>query len=232
MATIAALLLAAGESTRMGELKALLPWHGRPLIEHQVSALATAGVSRTIVVLGHQSERLESLLADRSGIQCVFNPDYKQGKTTSIKAGLHALKASSTPPAAGEPGEAVRLLPEESILILNADQPRSADTIRRVKEMHRRADSSKRTYLITIPTYGGKGGHPIILSLSLTDELMDISEDTLGVKDVVRRHGEETQRVEIDCPEILLDLNTPQDYQKALEMPSSHALTKEQRLLQ
>ncbi|MCE2464347.1 MAG: nucleotidyltransferase family protein [Dehalococcoidia bacterium] len=232
MATIAALLLAAGESTRMGETKALLPWHDRPLIEHQISTLASAGVSRTIVVLGHQSDRLKPLLEDRSGIQWVYNPDYKQGKTTSIKAGLHALKASSTPPATGEQGEAVRLLPEESILILNADQPRSADTIRRVMELHRRADSAKRTCLITIPTYGGKGGHPIILSLSLVDELMDISEDKLGVKDVVHRHVKETQRVEIDCPEILLDLNTPQDYRKALETPSSYALTKEQRLLQ
>ena len=227
-----ALLLAAGESTRMGELKALLPWHDRPLIEHQVSALKSAGVSRTIVVLGHQSERLESLIEGRSGIQWVYNPDYKQGKTTSIKAGLHALKVSSIPPATEEQGEVVRLPREESALILNVDQPRSADTIRRVMELHRRADSAKRACLITIPTYGGKGGHPIILSLSLMDELMDISEDTLGVKDVVRRHVKETQRVEIDCPEILLDLNTPQDYLKALETPSAHALTKEQRLLQ
>ncbi len=232
MATIAALLLAAGESTRMGDLKALLTWHDRPLIEHQISALASAGVSRTFLVLGHQSKKLKSLLEGRPEIQCVYNPDYKQGKTTSIKAGLHALKASSIPPAAGEQGEAVRLPQEESILILNVDQPRSADTIRRVMELHCRADSAKRTCLITIPTYGGKGGHPIILSLSLMDELLDISEDTLGVKDVVRRHVKETQRVEIDSPEILLDLNTPQDYRKALEMSSTHALTKEQRLLQ
>ena len=95
MASIAVLLLAAGESTRMGELKALLQWQGKTLIEHQVAALASAGVSRTIVVLGHQSERLESLLKDRAGIYYVYNPDYRQGKTTSIKAGLRALKSSS-----------------------------------------------------------------------------------------------------------------------------------------
>ena len=221
MATVAALLLAAGESTRMGELKALLPWHGRPLIEHQVSALASAGVSRTIVVLGHRSERLKSLLKDRSGIQCVYNPDYRQGKTTSIKAGLHTLKAPPIPPATRGQGEAGCVLREEAILILNVDQPRSADTIHRVMELHRQANSSERTCLITIPTYRGKGGHPVILSTSLMVELMDISEDTLGLKAVVGRHGEETQRVEIGSPEILLDLNTPQDYQKALQVSST-----------
>ena len=142
------------------------------------------------------------------------------------------MRASSVPLATMGQDEAVTVLPEESILILNVDQPRSDGIIRRVMELHRRANSSERTCLITIPTYGGKGGHPIILSTSLVDELMDISEDTLGVKDVVRRHGEETQRIEVDSPEILLDLNTPQDYRKALEMPSAHALTKEQRLLQ
>ena len=232
---MAALLLAAGESTRMGESKALLPWHGRPLIEHQVSALASAGVSRTIVVLGHRPERLKSLLRDRPGTQCVYNPNYRQGKTTSIKAGLHALKTPETPSiplATSGQGEVGRALQEEALLIMHVDQPRSAETIHRVMELHRRANSSESTCLITIPTYKGRGGHPVILSTSLMAELMDISEDTLGIKAVVRRHEEETQRVEIDSPEILLDLNTPQDYQKALEMSSTYTLTKEQRLLE
>ena len=120
--------------------------------------------------------------------------------------------------------------PEEAILVLNVDQPRSAGTIRQVMELHLTplypplpkvdlgGSLPGRTCLITIPTYRGKGGHPIILSTSLMAELMDISEDSLGLKAVVREHEGETQRVEIDSPEILLDLNTPKDYQKALEM--------------
>ena len=231
MASIAVLLLAAGESTRMGELKALLQWQDKTLIEHQVTALASAGVSRTIVVLGHQSERLESLLKDRAGVYYVYNPDYRQGKTTSIKAGLRALKSPPVPPLTkGGKGKVGSTPPEEAILVLNVDQPRSASTIRQVMELHLtplypplpRGDlggsSPGRTFLITIPTYRGKGGHPVILSTSLMAELMDISEDALGLKAVVRKHEGETQRVEIDSPEILLDLNTPQDYHKALEM--------------
>ena len=77
------------------------------------------------------------------------------------------------------------------------------------------------SWLITIPTYRDKAGHPVILSTSLIDELMQISEDTLGLKAVVRRHEEETQRVPMDSPEVLIDLNTPEDYRSALKMLGS-----------
>ena len=211
MASTAALLLAAGESTRMGELKALLPWRGSSLLEHQLASLASAGVSRTVVVLGYQPEKLQPLLKDRPGVECVHNPDYRHGKTTSIKAGLNAL---------GQSADARLGFPDEAVLVLNVDQPRSPDTVRRIIELHhgsRDRDSSNQTCLITVPTYRGKGGHPIVLSPSLIDELMKISEDTLGLKALVLRHMGEVRRVEIDSSEILLDLNTPQDYRKALQ---------------
>ena len=210
MPDAAALLLAAGESIRMGEGKALLPWQGKTLIEHQVASLASAGVSRTIVVLGYQWEKLEPLLKDQPTVEWVYNPDYSQGKTTSIKAGLRALQR-----IAGLPG----VPQEDAVLVLNVDQPRSSETIHRIMRLHSHGGigSHAASYLITVPTYGGRGGHPIILSTSLMAELVDISEDTLGLKAVTRRHERETQRVEIDSPEILLDLNTPQDYQEAIE---------------
>ena len=216
MATIAALLLAAGESTRMGELKALLPWQGATLIEHQVTALASAGVSYIIVVLGHQSDRLGTLLRDRPEVRCAYNPDYRQGKTTSIKAGIRALRSAQD--SAFDPSG------KGSILVLNVDQPRSAGVIHRVIELHARPGESSppdQASLITVPTHRGKGGHPVILSMSLADELMEIFEDTLGLKAVMRRHEGETQRVEMDSPEVLLDLNTPQDYREALGMSAT-----------
>ena len=192
----------------MGDLKALLDWSGRTLIEHQIEALSSAGVSRIVVVLGHQSDRLESLLRGKPAVECVYNPDYRQGKTTSLKAGLAAVQGS----AGGGP-------PEEFMLLLNVDQPRSAGIIKRVIELHHSGPHgpAPRPHLITVPTYGGKGGHPIALSTTLMSELMDISEDTMGLKAVVRRHAADTVRVEIDAPELLLDLNTPDDYRKALE---------------
>lgn len=213
MAEIAALLLAAGESVRMGEIKALLPWRGKTLIEYQVASLESAGVSQTIVVLGYRSEKLEPLLKGRPAVECVYNPDYAQGKTTSIKAGLRALQRVQ--------GSLSGASDENSLLVLNVDQPRSSETIRRIVGLHYSRTGGDgppgSSHLITVPTYRGRGGHPIVLSASLMAEMMDISEDNLGLKAVARRHEGDTQRVELGSPEILLDLNTPQDYQEALE---------------
>ncbi len=198
----------------MGELKALLPWPDGTLIEHQVDSLASAGVSLTIVVLGHDSERLEGLLKGRPGLTHVYNPDYKQGKTTSVRVGLRTLRA-------------IGKTELDSVLILNVDQPRSSRTIRRVIELHTgggKDDQEGNRHLITVPTYGGKGGHPIVLSASLMDELVDISEETQGIKAVVRRHKDEVLRAELESPEVLLDLNTPQDYRRALESYSADRL--------
>ena len=195
MSETVALLLAAGESRRMGQLKALLPWQGDTLLGHQVTALQEAGIDRVVVVLGHQAERLRPLLEGRDGVEWVVNPDYLLGKTTSIRAGLAALKEESV----------------EALLILNVDQPRNAETVRFLLAHHRRSD-----FLITIPTFGGKGGHPIIVSPTLLGDLMAITEDTQGIRAVVTGHQERTQRLEVETAEVLWDLNTPEQYEAAL----------------
>jgi len=189
----------------MGELKALLPWAGKTLLEHQVDALSSAGLSPIIVVLGHQADRLLPLVAPKPGVHTVRNLDYRQGKTTSLKAGLRTLQGTWADTASPE---------EDALLVLNVDQPRSQATILRVLDLY--VDGSQTT-LITIPTYEGKGGHPVVLSTSLMSELVEVSEESLGLLKVVRRHEGETQRVDLGTAEVLLDLNTTEDYQKALE---------------
>ena len=196
MAAVIAILLAAGESRRMGQLKALLPWQGTSLLKHQVASLRAGGVDRVVVVLGHRSDELKAELAGIEGVAWQLNPDYLQGKTTSIKAGLSTLGTEQL----------------DALLILNVDQPRNADVIRSLLKEH-----LSRGSLITIPTHNGKGGHPIILSLSLLDELREIDEETYGIKAVVQRHLDATRRVEMDTPEVLWDLNTPEEYQRVLE---------------
>jgi len=200
MADTAAILLAAGESRRMGRLKALLPWRGTTLLAHQVSALREAGAGRVVVVLGHQVELLVPVIEGRSGVTWALNPDYAQGKTTSIKVGLNALGPK-------DPG---------AVLILNVDQPRSPETIRDLIRRHYAGGS-----LITIPTFRGKGGHPIVVDPALLPELRSISEEALGVKAVVRAHEGSTRRVEMATPEVLWDLNTPGEYREALTAEGS-----------
>jgi molybdenum cofactor cytidylyltransferase len=196
MALVVAMLLAAGESRRMGQLKALLPWQGTSLLKHQVESLRSGGVDQVIVVLGHRSDELKAELAGTEGVAWQLNPDYLQGKTTSIKAGLNALGTEQP----------------DALLILNVDQPRSADVIRSLLEEHLSHDN-----LITIPTHNGKGGHPIILSPSLLNEMREIDEESFGIKAVVQRHLESIRRVEMDNPEVLWDLNTPEEYQRVLD---------------
>ena len=195
MAATTAILLAAGESRRMGQLKALLQWQGASLLQHQVKTLLSAGVDRVVVVVGHRAGELTALLESMDGATWRLNPDYLQGKTTSIKAGLGALDAEDT----------------GTVLVLNVDQPRSAETVSFLLERHQRSGS-----LITIPEYEGKGGHPILVDASLLGELLRIDEETLGVKAVVRRHQSSTSRVPMDGPEVLWDLNTPEQYEEAL----------------
>jgi len=195
MEPAAAILLAAGESRRMGSLKALLPWQGSTLLAYQIASLRQAGVEPVVVVLGHQAGRLKPEVEGKEGVIWRVNPDYRQGKTTSIKAGLNAL----------DPGR------PSAILILNVDQPRSAETIGSLLLQHRQGGRS-----ITIPRYRGMGGHPLVLDSALLEELKSIDEESLGVRAVVRRHQDATLLVEMDTPEVLWDLNTPEQYEAAI----------------
>lgn len=199
-----AILLAAGVSRRMGTLKALLDWHGRPLIMHQIVALREAGAEEVVVVLGHRADELQARIgANRDvyvagNVRCAINSNYAEGKTTSIKTGLRAI---STDPSAHGP-----------ILMLNVDQPRSVQIIRRVLSAHLGQPGN----LITIPTCDGKGGHPIAISRTLHQELLEISEVTQGMRAVTQRHEEAVQRVELGAQELLWDVNTPEQYQAVL----------------
>ena len=191
-----AILLAAGESSRMGRLKALLPWRGQTLLEYQVNSLREGGAARVVVVLGHRAEELRPLVEGEAGVSWVLNSDYRRGKTTSIKAGLAAIDADKA----------------SDILLLNVDQPRSAGDVARILREHRTGSCS-----ITVPEFEGKGGHPVALSASLLGELLEIDEESQGIKAVVRRRPESVRRVPLESAEILLDLNTPEQYRDAVE---------------
>ena len=191
-----AILLAAGESSRMGQLKALLPWRGVTLLEHQLRTLLDAGVEHVIVVLGHDADRLKPIVDGVEGASWTLNSDYLQGKTTSLKAGVAALSGRKA----------------SDVLLLNVDQPRDTATLRTLLEQHQSS-----AHLISIPTHSGKGGHPILIAAELIPELGDIEEESQGLLAVVRRHAGATERFELEDPSLLWDLNTPEQYQQALD---------------
>ena len=192
MPGISAILTTAGESTRMGRPKPLLPWHGVTLVQYQVRSLTDAGASEVIVVLGHEAD-LVAPYVKGPGVRYVENSDYPLGKTTSIKAGLQAIDPHAN-----------------AVLLLAVDQPRPTEVIAAVIRAHLESKA-----LITSPRYQGHGGHPLIFSASLKGELERITEERQGIREVFQAHRREVTEAEIDDPIVRLDLNTPEAYEEA-----------------
>ena len=192
MRLISAILIAAGESTRMGSLKPLLRWHGMTLVEYQTSSLVTAGVAEVVVVLGERHRLVEPYVTG-PGVRAVVNQDFRLGKTMSIRAGLQSIDPAS-----------------QAVLLLAVDQPRPVTVISTVIDAHLASNA-----LITSPRYQGRGGHPLVFARMLMPELQLITEEGEGIRQVIRAHGTEVNVVEIDDPIVTVDLNTPEDYEQA-----------------
>jgi molybdenum cofactor cytidylyltransferase len=192
---IVALLLAAGESSRMGRPKPLLLWCGEALVAYQIRALRAAGAEEVIAVLGHEADAVRPLV-EAAGGQAVVNPNYREGRASSLRTGAAALPDA---PAA--------------LIVLGVDQPRPAAVIQAVVAAHLAGGS-----LITTPLYAGKGGHPIVLSGALLPELRAVTEVEEGMRAVVRRHEASRLRVPVDDPIVLVEFNTLEEYAAALTL--------------
>jgi molybdenum cofactor cytidylyltransferase len=155
--TVGAILLAAGESSRMGQLKALLPWGDRTLLEYQIDQVAASCCQMLVVVLGHEAERLRELVGEHPGLDLgiVENRDYQSGKTSSIRVGATAL-----PPDLS------------AIIVLTVDQPRPAWMLDRLI-----AERERLTAPVAVPTFGGRRGHPPIFAGELRSELLAVEVD-------------------------------------------------------
>ncbi len=190
--SIAAILLAAGESTRMGRLKQLLPWDGVPLVAWQASQLGQAGAEEIVVVLGHEAEQIRPAVPAQARV--VVNEAYRQGRATSLRRGAEAV-----------PDDA------EAVLVLSVDQPRPAWLSQRLIQAWCETRS-----VIMSPEFSRGFGHPILLDGSLLPELREVSDETLGLRAVIDRHVDQAESVAIANDAIDVDLNTPSDYEAAL----------------
>ena len=192
---VEAILLSAGESSRMGTTKALLDWFGQPLVLAQAEALFEGGANRVIVVTGAHHDEISNTIADKPNITVVANPDWSQGKTTSIKSGLRELSPSC-----------------QTLIVLAVDQPRPAWAINQALKSHLHSKSP-----VTSPRHFGHGGHPLLFDAALFPELAKISEEHEGLRDVMKRYDRAMNRVYFDNPVVRFDLNTPDDYETALK---------------
>ncbi|MBV8087658.1 MAG: nucleotidyltransferase family protein [Chloroflexi bacterium] len=182
----AGILLAAGESTRMGQLKALLPWRGTTLLESQLREMRAAELAPLLVVVGHRRADLEPLLA---GASVVVNDRYREGKSTSIVAGVSALPTDV-----------------ERAIVVAVDQPTEAAVLRQLAGAEG---------LLVLPSVNMRRGHPTLFGRELFPELRAISEEREGLREVMTRHEADIRYVPVETDIVRANLNAPEDYEAA-----------------
>jgi molybdenum cofactor cytidylyltransferase len=187
----AGVILAAGESSRMGSDKALLPFAGSTFLEHLIRLFAPR-VAPLVVVLGHHAEAIRAAITRRPGLVFAVNPDYRRGQLSSLQTALRALPAEA--PAA---------------LVTLVDHPAVAEsTLDAVLGSFRPENP-----VLAIPRYRGKRGHPVLLPRRLLDELAALPPDA-SAKQVVHAHHAEALFLDLDDPGIVADVDTPAEYRQ------------------
>jgi molybdenum cofactor cytidylyltransferase len=187
---ISAILLAAGQSKRMGELKQLMPFGQSTIVEQAVDNLLGSAVDEVIVVVGYKAEDVMKAIAAKP-IKLVINPDYEQGMGTSIIAGLKSVHSRA-----------------RGIMLALGDQPLvNSQTINRLIEEFYSHDKG-----IAVPTYQGRRGHPIVFAITYKEQLLELRGD-VGGRQIIEDRPDDILEVAVDSESVVADFDTTDDYQ-------------------
>jgi molybdenum cofactor cytidylyltransferase len=185
---IGAIVLAAGQSRRMGTLKQLAEIGGQPMLRRTVEAVAASGVTPVVVVTGHEAERIGAALKGLT-VTIVRNPDHHKGLSTSLRAGLEAL-----------PGDI------DGAVIVLGDMPGIEPSD--IGALVAAFDPTEGRSII-VPVHAGKWGNPILWSRSFFPEMMALSGDT-GARSLIGTYPEVVYEVDLGT-QVLMDIDTPAD---------------------
>jgi molybdenum cofactor cytidylyltransferase len=191
---VAAVILAAGRSTRMGgPNKLLAELGGKPLVRIVAEQALASKAQGVIVVTGHQADQVERVL---QGLKVTFvrNPDFAEGLASSVKAGIAAVLPSA-----------------DGAVICLGDMPLiSAHLIDRLIETF----APDRGNLIAVPVSDGRRGNPVLWSRRFFNELMTLDGD-IGARHLIAKHSEAVAEVPVEGFEAFLDIDTPQALEAA-----------------
>jgi molybdenum cofactor cytidylyltransferase len=189
---IAAVVLAAGLSRRMGRPKMTLPWGGRTVIGQVVQVLDQAGVDEIVVVTGGAHEQVESALTGLPA-RISFNPRFTEDEMVfSLKTGLSELGTHI-----------------EAALIALGDQPQvQPQVVKSILETFKQT-----TAPLIIPSYHLRRGHPWLVARPLWSSVLDL-EPGKTMRDVINQHADQIYYLNVETPSVLRDLDTPEDYRR------------------
>ena len=186
----AGIILAAGESTRMGTDKALLDYAGTTFLQRLIDLLLPRA-SPLVVVLGHNAEKIRATLAPHPDLQIVINENYPAGQLSSLQAGIRALPGDV-------PGALVTLVDHPAV---------AGSTLDLILERFRSGAPP-----LLIPLHQGRRGHPVFFSRKLLNEILALPP-AASAKQVVHAHEDEALYLDVADPGVLRDIDTPADYQ-------------------
>ena len=198
---VAAVVLAAGGSARMGTPKQLLLIAGKPMVRLVAEAACGAGLEQVVVVVGADAEAVAEALRGLP-VEIVFNNAWSSGLSTSMRAGTSALRNSI----------------EAALFLLGDQVALTTELLRSLVGCYlaRRAP-------IVAPAFGGRRANPVLFDRSLFPELLEVEGDE-GGRSVIVQHLDQMELVVVEDPYLVLDVDTQDDYERALSvMRSDHA---------
>jgi molybdenum cofactor cytidylyltransferase len=182
----------------MGRLKQLLPFGDRSVLQQVVIQALAADLGPVVVVLGHRAAEVRAHLGELP-VHAVENRDFPLGMLSSVQVGVRA---------------ALNLLGEAGagFLVCLGDQPEvGAPVLRRVGEALRGGAG------IVVPVYAGRRGHPLGVARRYAEEILSLDAGAVGLRELLRRHPDEVRELPVDEASILEDLDTPEQYARAME---------------
>ncbi len=197
---VAGIVLAAGQSNRLGRTKQLLPFRDTTLLGQTIENAGKSQLDEIIVVLGHDAQSIQDHI-DFKGIKVVVNENYQQGQSSSIKAGLAHISKQS-----------------EAAMFLLGDQPLVDKQV--INALIKGYGESHKP--IVIPMFEGMRGNPVIISGNLFGELTETIHGDAGARVLFSRHREKTHFMELGHRCIHVDVDTMEDYQSLLATDQSH----------
>ena len=188
---IAAIILAAGTSTRMGRPKQLLPWGEKTMLQHVVDTVCAALVDQVVLVLGHRAQQILDVLNLR-GIQVAINPHPERGLSSSVQVGLSALADDV----------------DAAIFVL-ADQPAiTPEIITAIVQRYRQTRAP-----VVVPVHQGRRGNPALFARETFPDLMQVHDDQ-GGRAILGRYAARIEQVEVGSDAIFQDVDTAEDYHR------------------